>query len=165
MERIAVFAGSFDPWTLGHQDVVARGASLFDKIIVLVARNEQKRALFPEDLRVLFAQKALAEFSHVSVFADGCLTVDFMRRVGAKYLLRGIRTSLDLEWERSIAWNNRKLYSEAETVFLSSSPEFFSLSSSLVREFIGRGVSLEGFVPSTISKLVFEEGKRILCLE
>ncbi len=166
MKRIAVFAGSFDPWTVGHHDVAERAAALFDELIILVAENKRKKTLFTLEERRRFIEQAIAGVSqNMRVAVSGQLTVDFMKQVGASYLVRGIRNAADLDWERSVAFNNKKLYNLAETVFLFSAPEHEAVSSGVVRELLHFDTSLKGFVPESILENVSALGKKILCSE
>ena len=162
MNKIAVFAGSFDPFTLGHLDVVRRASALFDTLWVLVAQNSSKRNLFSAEERKSFVEKAVKELPNVQVASFEGLTVDYMKQVGARYLVRGIRNSADLDFEQSVAWNNKTL-AGAESVFLLSAPEHLSVSSSVVRELLVSGVKkaavLSKFVPkSIIHEIVRKKG-------
>jgi len=141
MERIAVFAGSFDPFTLGHLDIVKRAAALFDELWIVLAVNASKKNMFSESDRLTFINKSVAGIPNVKVTSYDGLTVDFMKSVGSKFLVRGVRGAMDVEYEQSIAWNNRMLYPECETVIFSSASEHLSLSSSVVRELLKAGVS------------------------
>ena len=163
MKKIAVFAGSFDPFTLGHLDIVSRASALFDELWVLLAVNASKKYLLSESARLEIARKAVAEIPNVKVECFDGLTVNFMQRVGAKFLVRGIRGSADVEYEQTVAWNNKVLYPECETVFLSSAPEHLMVSSTVVRELLKAGIGktkqgsakLAKFVPeSTIPLLL-----------
>lgn len=160
----AVFAGTFDPFTVGHLDIVRRAAPLFDEFIVLIAQNDKKKPVFSEALRAGWILQACPEIRNLKVETSDGLTVDFMQRAGATYLVRGIRSAADLAWEQAVAYNNKKLYHEAETLLLFSAPEHFSVSSSLVRELLAHGRSLEGFVPAEILESVVLAW-RALCSE
>ena len=141
MSKTAVFAGSFDPFTVGHLDIVKRGASLFDEVYVLLAVNASKKYMLPESVRLDAVRKAVADIPNVKVDAFEGLTVDFMKRVGARFLLRGIRGSADVEYEQTVAWNNKELYPQCETVLLSSAPEHLMVSSTVVRELLKAGIA------------------------
>ena len=141
MKKIAVFAGSFDPFTLGHLDIVRRAAELFDELYVLLAVNASKKYMFSESARIEMISKAVAGVPNVKVESFDGLTVEFMKRIGAKFLVRGIRGSADVEYEQSVAWNNKVLYPECETVFLSSAPEHLMVSSTVVRELLKVGIA------------------------
>ena len=150
MQKIAVFAGSFDPFTVGHLDIVKRASALFDELWVLLAVNASKKYLLDEAVRVDMVRKAVAQFPNVKVdYYDG-LTVDFAKRAGAKYLVRGIRGAGDIEYEQTVAWNNKVLCPECETVFLSSAPEHLMISSTVVREILKAGIAKD------------EEGRKLL---
>ena len=133
-KKIAVFAGSFDPFTVGHLDLVTRGLELFHELYILVGQNASKKNLFSSDVRKGLAEKACAGLEGVKVLVHGGLTTDFMKAVGAKYLLRGVRSGSDMDYELSVDWNNKLLFPECETVYLSSSREHLMVSSSVVRE-------------------------------
>ena len=154
MHKIAVFAGSFDPFTLGHLDIVRRAASLFDELYVLLAVNASKKYYFDEATRAEMVRKAVADIPNVKVDVYDGLTVDFMKRVGAKFLVRGIRGASDVEYEQTVAWNNKILYPECETVFLSSAPEHLMVSSSVVRELLKAGIANDGEGRAKLAKYV-----------
>jgi pantetheine-phosphate adenylyltransferase len=154
MSKIAVFAGSFDPFTVGHLDIVKRGASLFDEVYVLLAVNASKKYMLPESVRLEIVRQAVADLPNVKVDAFEGLTVDFMKRVGAKFLLRGIRGTADVEYEQTVAWNNKELYPQCETVLLSSAPEHLMVSSTVVRELLKAGVACDAAGREKLSKYV-----------
>lgn len=163
MQKIAVFAGSFDPFTVGHLDIVKRASALFDEVYVLLAVNASKRYMFSEDTRLEMVRKAVENIPNVKVDSFDGLTVDFAKRVGAKFLVRGIRNAADVDYEQTVAWNNKILFPECETVFLSSAPEHLMVSSTVVRELLKAGIAgdteggklLAKYVPeSTISLLL-----------
>ena len=170
MKKIAVFAGSFDPFTVGHLDVVKRAAALFDEFWVLLAVNASKKYMFSESARLEIIRKAVAGISNVKVESFDGLTVDFMKRVGAKFLVRGIRGSADVEYEQTVAWNNQVLYPECETLFLSSAPEHLMVSSTVVRELLKVGVAnddvgkakLAKYVPENVVPLLLSEMTKVL---
>ena len=154
MQKIAVFAGSFDPFTLGHLDIVRRAASLFDELWVLLAVNASKKYYFDEATRAEMVRKAVADIPNVKVDVYDGLTVDFMKRVGAKFLVRGIRGASDVEYEQTVAWNNKVLCPEIETVFLSSASEHLAVSSSVVRELLKAGIANDGEGRAKLAKYV-----------
>ena len=161
--RGAVFAGSFDPFTLGHLDVVQKASLLFDKVIVLVAENTAKRALFSADARVRLIKKAVESFSNVEVDTYSGLTVDYLKQKHFRYLVRGIRSGADLEWERSIAWNNQQLYSACETIFFPSDVQYLAVSSSVVRELLKYGGGTASLIPASIQEMLMQEWSLIKC--
>ena len=146
MERIAVFAGSFDPFTVGHRDVTERACAIFDRLVILIANNVNKKTHFSAEERAEFAKRAMAAFPQVSIEIWDGLTVDYLQKNGIRFLVRGVRGNSDLEWEQSVAWNNAKLLPGTETVFLSSKPEHLSVSSSLVRELLKFGRDTDGYL-------------------
>ncbi|MDY6264489.1 MAG: pantetheine-phosphate adenylyltransferase [Fibrobacter sp.] len=157
MKKIAVFAGSFDPFTLGHLDIVRRAAALFDELYVLLAVNASKKYMFSESARIEMIRKAVAGVPNVKVESFDGLTVEFMKRIGAKFLVRGIRGSADVEYEQSVAWNNKVLYPECETVFLSSAPEHLMVSSTVVRELLKVGIAGSEEGRTKLAKYVHED--------
>lgn len=161
----AVFAGSFDPFTEGHLDIVLRSAPLFDELVVLIAENTEKKYLFDLPSRKAWVEQAVSGIKGVRVETYSGLTVDFMKKIGAKYLVRGVRSPQDFDYERSVAFNNKKLYDFSETILLPCSMEYSTISSSLVRELLRFSASLKGFVPESIREFVEQKGKEILCSE
>lgn len=135
MKRIALFPGSFDPFTKGHEDIVLRGLKLFDEIIVAIGYNSGKSVRYFEiDLMMECIRKTFAGYPNIKVVTFSELTAEFARKNGAQYLLRGLRNTTDFEYENSIAQVNRYLNAELESVFLITSPQFASISSSIIRE-------------------------------
>ncbi len=150
MERIAVFPGSFDPVTRGHEDVVRRALSLFDKIIVAVGENATKNTLFEKEQRLSWLRSVFADTENVEIKSYSGLTVDFCRRSGAGYILRGLRSVADFEFERGIGQMNKLMIPSVETVFLLCAPEYSALSSSIVRDIIRNGGDATPFVPAGV---------------
>lgn len=150
MKRIAVFPGSFDPITKGHESVIRRALPLFDKIIVAIGVNSDKQHLFPLEKRLQWIKTTFRDCKAIEVAHYEGLTVDFCKKVNAGFILRGLRTSADFEFERSIGQVNRKINDEVETVFLLSDPEFASLNSSIVREIIRYHGDISDFVPKGV---------------
>ena len=134
MNKIAIFAGSFCPFTKGHEEIVAKALPLFDKIIIAVGHNTRKQDLFSVEQRLSWIRSIYAENPAVEVVAYTGLTVDLCRQTGARFLLRGLRNASDFMTEQEMAAVNRQLCPEVETVFLTASPEWSAVSSSLVRE-------------------------------
>jgi pantetheine-phosphate adenylyltransferase len=139
LPKIAVFAGSFDPFTIGHKDVAERACAIFDKLVILIANNTSKNTHFSAQQRAEFAKKAMENFPQASVEIWEGLTIDYLQKNDIKFLVRGVRRGSDLEQEQALAWNNAKLLPGTETVLLSSKPEHLAVSSSLVRELIKLG--------------------------
>jgi len=161
--NIAVFAGSFDPLTIGHYDIALRASSLFDEVIVLVNSNVSKHSLFSVEARVRMAQAAFSSMDRIRVESFDGLTVSFLDRVGARFLIRGIRHAQDLESERALSWNNQKLNSKIETIFLLSAPEHLAVSSSVVRELLSYNQNVDTYVPESMREILLSEWRKIKC--
>lgn len=144
--RIAIFPGSFDPYTKGHDSIVRRGLPLFDKIIIGVGVNARKRGLKPVERRIEALRKLYQDEPKIQVEGYNDLTVDFARRMGANFILRGIRSIKDFEYELAIADVNRRL-SGIETVILFTEPDLACVSSTIVRELQYFGRDIREFVP------------------
>ena len=147
--RRAVFPGSFDPITLGHYDIITRGLTLFDELIIAIGINAEKKYMFTMDERVHFIKEAFKNEPRVKVMTYKGLTVDFCRKTDSQFILRGLRNPADFEFEKAIAHTNRKL-SEIETVFLLTSSGKSYISSSIVRDVIRNGGDYSGLVPDTV---------------
>ncbi|MBN1338265.1 MAG: pantetheine-phosphate adenylyltransferase [Bacteroidales bacterium] len=150
MQRIAVFPGSFDPVTKGHQSLVMRAAPLFDKLIVAIGGNIEKTTFFSLEQRFEWLKKVFAATPHVKVMKYKGLTVDFCKEVDAGYILRGLRTSADFEFERSIGQINKQLDTSIETVFFLTASEYTPLNSSIVRDILRHGGNPQRFVPDEV---------------
>jgi pantetheine-phosphate adenylyltransferase len=150
MNKIAVFPGSFDPFTIGHESIALRAMSLFDTIIIAVGHNETKKAFFSLQGRLSMIRDVFAGNDKIEVVHYEDLTVSLCQRVGAKYLLRGLRTSADFEYERAIAQVNKAMYDDIESVFILTLPEHTSINSSLVREILRYGGDASKFLPGSI---------------
>ena len=144
--RVGLFVGSFDPFTIGHDSIVRRALSLFDKIVIGVGVNERKKYMQNTDLRVSTIQQLYADVPKIEVKAYTDLTVDFAHREHATYFIKGVRTIKDFEYEREQADINRIL-GGMETLLLVAEPQFASISSSLVRELIHFGRDVSEFLP------------------
>ncbi len=149
--RRAIFPGSFDPLTLGHHDIIMRGITLFDELIIAIGKNADKKYMFTLEQRMQFIKEAFKDEPSISVKTYEGLTVDFCKKVGASFILRGLRNPADFEFEKAIAHTNRKL-SEIETVFLLTSSGKSYISSSIVRDVIRNGGDYTGLVPSSVRK-------------
>ncbi|WP_151088172.1 pantetheine-phosphate adenylyltransferase [Hymenobacter baengnokdamensis] len=147
MKRIALFPGSFDPFTNGHLDVVRRGVGLFDELIIAIGTNSSKQRYLPVDWLTGQLQALFQHEPRVLVRSYRGLTTDFARETGARYLLRGLRNTLDFEYENAIAQANRQLNPELETVFLITSPLLAAVSSTIIREIHRFGGDVAPFVP------------------
>jgi len=147
--RRAIFPGSFDPLTLGHHDIIMRGITLFDELIIAVGINADKKYMFTLEQRLDFITKAFSNEPKIKVLTYEGLTIDFCEKVGADFILRGLRNPADFEFEKAIAHTNRKL-SEIETVFLLTSSGKSYISSSIVRDVIRNGGDYSELVPDTV---------------
>jgi pantetheine-phosphate adenylyltransferase len=150
MAKIALFPGSFDPITLGHYDVILRSLDLFDKIIIGVGHNSSKSYLFPLQDRIKFIEDSFYDIPQVQVKTYRGLTIDFCKEIGARFILRGLRTSADFEFEKSIAQMNHYMDGGIETVFILSSPQYAPVSSTIVRDIIRNGGDASAFVPEGV---------------
>jgi pantetheine-phosphate adenylyltransferase len=150
--RTAVFPGSFDPLTLGHIDIVKRGLSLFDRIVIGIGNNSQKNYMYPLEKRERWITEVFRDYSQVEVKAYSGLTVDFCKKVNANFILRGLRTSADFEFEKAIAHTNSQIVTDVETVFILSDLKYAALSSSIVRDVIRNGGNASLFVPEIVSR-------------
>ena len=153
-KRIAVYPGTFDPITLGHEDLVRRAAYLFDEIIVAVAGSTNKTTLFSLDERVHLAQTVFSMYANVRVIGFSGLLMQFVQAQNAHMVIRGLRATSDFEYEFQLAGMNRKLYPEFETLFLTPSEQFMFISSSLVREVATLGGDVQAFVSPTVKDAI-----------
>lgn len=148
MKRIALFPGSFDPFTKGHEDIVLRGLKLFDEIIIAIGYNSKKdQRYFKIDLMSKKIQETFSSHSQISVITYSELTAELARKHLAKYLLRGLRNTTDFEYENSIAQVNRFLNNDLESVFLITSPQFAAINSSIIREVHRYGGDISPMLP------------------
>ncbi|MDG1719053.1 MAG: pantetheine-phosphate adenylyltransferase [Flavobacteriales bacterium] len=150
MSRIAVFPGSFSPFTLGHKSVVDRSLPLFDKIIIAIGINSEKNEYFSIEEREKWIQDIYKDNPKIEVqFYEG-LTVDFCEKVEAKYILRGLRDSNDFKYEKNIAQTNKNLNPKLETIFIITPPEMSHISSTIMRDIIKNGGDVSPFLPKEI---------------
>jgi pantetheine-phosphate adenylyltransferase len=150
MNKIALFPGSFDPFTIGHESIVRRALPLFDKIIVAIGYNTNKMGFFPLEDRVKWIKSVFEGDDKIKVEVFEGLTVDFCLKSNASYILRGLRTSSDFEYERAIGQMNRAMHPEIETVFLLTQPEHTHVASTIVRDIILHGGDASMFLPKKI---------------
>ena len=150
MSRIAVFPGSFSPFTLGHKSVVDRSLPLFDKIIIAIGINSEKNEYFSIEEREKWIKDIYKDNHKIEVqFYEG-LTVDFCEKVEAKYILRGLRDSHDFKYEKNIAQTNKNLNPKLETIFVITPPEISHISSTIMRDIIKNGGDVSQFLPKEI---------------
>jgi pantetheine-phosphate adenylyltransferase len=148
--KIAVFPGSFDPITKGHQDIVSRALPMFDEIVISIGYNSTKNYFFSQDRRMHFIEKTFEGEKKIRVANYHGLTINFCRGIKASYILRGLRTSADFEFERIIAQMNHSMAPEIETVFLMANPALSHISSSVVRDILLHQGDISMFVPSPV---------------
>ena len=146
-KKIAVFPGSFDPFTLGHFDVVNRAKDLFDELYVAFGVNSKKNYLLPLEQRIEHVKQAFKDAPNVKVISYQILTVELCKELGAKYIVRGIRNSTDLNYEASISQTNTQLNPEVETIFLMTNPKYSAINSSIIREIYRNGTDISPFLP------------------
>lgn len=149
-KKVAIFPGSFDPVTRGHESIILRALPLFDKIIVAIGYNAEKQGFFPIEKRVEWLNKVFEDYPSIEVKTYTGLTVEFCRSNNVRYIIRGLRTSADFEFERSIGQVNKQMYPELETVFLLTTPEHTALNSSIVRDIIRHNGDASPFVPDKV---------------
>ncbi len=155
MKRIAVYAGTFDPFTLGHEDISLRGAKLFDELVIGIGINPDKQPLFSPDERQALMTESFSEIPNISVQCFTGLTVDFARSVGASVMVRGVRTVSDIEAEFTMALTNRTIAPDLETVFLMAAETYSHISSTLIKQIATMGKEtnaeqLRKFVPEPV---------------
>ncbi len=156
MQRIALFPGTFDPITIGHIDIIDRAIPLFDKLIIGIGRNANKAPMFSEDQRMGWINEIYNNNPNVeAVIYDG-LTINCCKRVGANFILRGIRYVNDFEYEKAIADMNRSLDYNIETVFLTCLPQYTSVASTLVRDVIRNGGDARQFLPPAVANAIMD---------
>ena len=159
MQRIALFPGTFDPITIGHLDIINRALPLFDKLIIGIGRNINKTPMFSDEQRISWIQEIYKDNSKVSAVLYEGLTVDCCQKVGANFIVRGIRYVNDFEYEKAIADMNRSLDNNIETVFLTCLPQFTSVASTLVRDVLRNGGDVMKFLPDVVARSLEQRKK------
>ncbi|HLG02895.1 MAG TPA: pantetheine-phosphate adenylyltransferase [Bacteroidia bacterium] len=150
MTRIAVFPGSFDPFTRGHESIVRRVLPLFDKLIIAIGINTHKSYYFPLEKRKQWIKQTFAGELKVTVETFTGLTIDYCRKSNAKFIIRGLRTTTDLEFEKAIAQMNKAMADEIETLFILPTPELSAINSTIIRDIVRNGGDASRFVPKGI---------------
>lgn len=150
-----MFPGSFDPITLGHEDILLRALPLFDEVYVAIGENSQKNSLFSLETRLSWIKEIFKNQPKIHVESFNGLTINFCKEKGANYILRGIRSASDFDYEKTIAHLNKAMLPEVETILILSKPELSSISSTIVREIIRGKGNVEKFVPAAIAKEMF----------
>ncbi len=149
-KKTAIFPGSFDPITIGHESIVRRALPLFDEIIIAIGKNTNKTDYFTLEQRMEWIKTVFEKEPKVKVQSYSGLTVDFCKKTGANYILRGVRTSSDFEYERAIGQMNRAMNTNIETVFLLTQPEHSYITSTIVRDVIRHGGDASVFLPENL---------------
>ena len=152
--KIALFPGSFDPVTKAHVDILKRSISLFDKVVIGIGINSTKQALLPIEVRKKMLEAVFADEPKVEIQTYSGLTVDFCKEIGANYMIRGIRTVSDFEYEKAIAQMNHALVPEIESIFIVSKPGYSSISSSIVRDILRYKGDISQFVPKEVLEFI-----------
>ncbi|HMU10585.1 MAG TPA: pantetheine-phosphate adenylyltransferase [Ferruginibacter sp.] len=154
MKRICLFPGTFDPLTLGHTDIIDRALPLFDKLVIGIGRNSNKKPMFSEKQRLKWLKEIYKNNPKVDAIAYDGLTVDCCKKVGATFILRGIRYVNDFEYEKAIADMNRSIEPDIETIFLTCLPQFTSVASTLVRDVLRNGGDVSQFLPDVVKRSI-----------
>ena len=152
--KIALFTGSFDPVTKAHVDILKRSISLFDKVVIGIGINSTKQALLPIEARKKMLEAVFADEPKVEIQTYSGLTVDFCKEIGANYMIRGIRTVSDFEYEKAIAQMNHALVPEIESIFIVSKPGYSSISSTIVRDILRNKGDISQFVPKEVLEFI-----------
>lgn len=150
MERIAVFPGSFDPLTLGHADIIKRGLQIFDRIIIGIGTNAEKKYMYSAEQRERWIKETFNMESRIEVQAYSGLTADFCKKMNAGFILRGLRNAADFEFEKAIAHMNSAISQNIETIFVLSDLKYGALSSSIIRDIIRNGGNPSQFLPGAV---------------
>ncbi|MEO0151881.1 MAG: pantetheine-phosphate adenylyltransferase [candidate division WOR-3 bacterium] len=156
----AIYPGTFDPITNGHIDIIKRALKLFDEIIIAIAEPRHKKPLFDLQERIYLAKESLKGINNIQVLSFDGLLVDFCKKLNVSIVIRGIRAVSDFDYEFQIAWMNRKLLNDIETIFLMPSEDYFFLSSSLVKEVAMLGGNIDNLVPPIVKKALLDKFKK-----
>lgn len=162
MKRVALFPGTFDPITIGHLDIIQRALPLFDKLVIGIGRNANKAAMFSEEMRLQWVNEIFKNEPNVSAIIYEGLTVECCQKVGANFIIRGIRYVNDFEYEKAIADMNRSLDADIETVFLTCLPQYTSVASTLIRDVIRNGGDATPFLPDVVSNAIAKNPRNVV---
>ncbi len=156
MKKIALYPGSFDPITLGHVDIVLESIKLFDKVVIGIGNNDSKNQLFNKEERIKFINSIFFKNKNIIIKSYNGLTVDFCKKIDARFIVRGIRDINDFEYEKKISTLNKKIKDDITTLFFFPKLEHSTISSSIVKEIIKKGGDLKMFLPPEVVKLVYQ---------
>jgi len=159
MGKVAIYPGSFDPITYGHIDIIERGLEIFDKVIVAIAENEEKRSLFSVEERLRMVKSCFKDTPNVIVDSFKGLLVNYVGKTNAKVILRGLRATSDFEYEFHMASMNRSLNTQLDTLFMMTSKDYFFVSSRTIKEVARLGGAVEGLVPDLVVRRLKEKFK------
>ena len=149
-KRTALFPGSFDPITKGHEYIVKKSLDLFEEVVIGVGKNSSKQSMFDLDTRIKWIEQTFKNYSEVKLFAYDGLTVDFCKQQNIRFIVRGIRSAADFEFEKNIAQMNKAINAEIETIFIMTSPELSCITSTIIRELIKEKADISQFVPDSV---------------
>ncbi|MFO7869534.1 MAG: pantetheine-phosphate adenylyltransferase [Bacteroidales bacterium] len=149
-KRIAVFPGSFDPFTIGHLSILERALPLFDEIIIAIGTNSAKKSFFSLEKRIKHISSLFVDSPNISIDTYTSLTIEYCKQKNAQYILRGLRNTTDFQFEKSIAQMNKDLFPEIETIFLVTPPEHGHVSSTIIRELLSYGTDVSAYIPGKI---------------
>ena len=159
-EKIAIYPGSFDPVTKGHIDILERASKMFDKVIIAVLKNNDKKSLIPVDDRVNLIKEAIKEIKNTEVDSFDGLTVEYARKKGAKFLIRGLRAVSDFEYEMQLSQANMSIAPDIGTVFLITKPKYNFISSGIVKEIASYGEDISKFAPNCVVEYLKRNNKK-----
>ena len=160
-EKIALYPGSFDPITNGHLDVLERASVMFDKVVIAVLKHPEKKSFLTVEERVSLIEQATKHMKNVYVDSFNGLTVEYARRIGAKFLIRGLRTITDFEYEVQLCQTNQVIAPDIDTVFLSTKPQHNFISSSIVRELSNHKTDISKFVPKNVVEYLQDDIRKV----
>ncbi len=158
--KIAIYPGSFDPVTKGHLDILKNAAGIFDKVIIAVAHNGEKKGFLTVEERVKLIKASIENLDNVEVDAFDGLTIEYAKRIGAQVLIRGLRAVSDFEYEMQLSQTNSALCDEVKTVFLTTKPKYNFISSSTIKEIIANGGDISKFVPEPVYEYLTKREKQ-----
>ena len=160
-KKIALYPGSFDPITNGHLDVLERASAMFDKVVIAVLKHPEKKSFLTVEQRVELIKEAIKDMENVSVDSFDGLTVEYARSIGAKFLIRGLRTITDFEYEVQLCQTNQVIAPDIDTVFLPTKPQHNFISSSIVRELSNHKADISKFVPKSVVEYLQDDIRKV----